>query len=65
MKIGFIGVGKLGRGMALNLVKAKHDVNIYDLNKDVIGELNKRGCIGCSDIISTVKDRDVVIKCSK
>ena len=61
MKIGFIGLGNMGRGMALNLVKAKHDVNIYDLNKDVIGELNKRGCIGCSDIISTVKDRDVVI----
>ena len=35
MKIGFIGLGNRGSGMALNLVKAKHDVHIYDLNKDI------------------------------
>ena len=61
MKIGFIGLGNMGSGMALNLVKAKHDVHIYDLNKDIVDGLTKKGCIGCSDIINTVKDRDVII----
>ena len=36
MKIGFIGLGNMGSGMALNLVKAKHDVHIYDLNKHIV-----------------------------
>ena len=61
MKIGFIGLGNMGSGMALNLVKAKHDVHIYDLNKHIVDGLTKKGCIGCSDIINTVKDRDVII----
>ncbi len=61
MKIGFIGLGNMGSGMALNLVKAKHDVHIYDLNKDIVDGLTKKGCSGCSDIINTVKDRDVII----
>ena len=61
MKIGFIGLGNMGSGMALNLVKANQEVNIYDINKDVIDDLSEKGCIGCSDIISAVKNRDVVI----
>ena len=61
MKIGFIGLGNMGSGMALNLVKDNQEVNIYDINKDVIDDLSEKGCIGCSDIISAVKNRDVVI----
>ena len=61
MKIGFIGLGNMGSGMALNLVQANHEVNIYDINKDVIDDLSSKGCVGCSDIISAVKNRDVVI----
>ena len=38
MKIAFIGLGNMGSGMALNLVQANHEVNIYDINKDVIDD---------------------------
>ena len=61
MKIVFIGLGNMGSGMALNLVKDNQEVNIYDINKDVIDDLSAKGCVGCSDIISAVKNRDVVI----
>ncbi len=30
MKIGFIGLGRMGAGMAANLVKAGHDVTVYN-----------------------------------
>ena len=30
-KIGFIGVGNMGGLMAINLIKAGHDVKIFDL----------------------------------
>lgn len=34
MKIGFIGLGLMGRGMAANLQKAGHDLAVHDLNCD-------------------------------
>jgi len=30
MKIGFIGLGHMGSGMALNLLKAGHDLTVYN-----------------------------------
>lgn len=30
MQIGFIGLGQMGRGMALSLIKAGHDVTVYN-----------------------------------
>ncbi len=34
MKVGFIGLGTMGGPMALNLIKAGHDVTVHDINKD-------------------------------
>lgn len=34
MKIGFIGLGTMGAGMALNLRKAGHDVVVHDMRKE-------------------------------
>lgn len=34
MKIGFIGLGHMGAPMALNLLKAGHDVRAFDLSAD-------------------------------
>ncbi|WDD91706.1 3-hydroxyisobutyrate dehydrogenase [Burkholderia sp. FERM BP-3421] len=36
MKIGFIGLGHMGAPMALNLVKAGHDVHAFDLSEDAL-----------------------------
>ena len=33
MKVGFIGLGIMGKPMAKNLLKAGHDVYVNDLNK--------------------------------
>ena len=43
MKIGFIGLGIMGRPMAKNLVKAGHDLVIYDINPAPMDELAGMG----------------------
>ena len=39
MKIGFIGLGIMGKPMAKNLVKAGHELVVFDLNKEAVAEL--------------------------
>jgi 3-hydroxyisobutyrate dehydrogenase len=43
MKIAFIGLGNMGAPMARNLIKAGHDLNLFDLNQQVLAELAKLG----------------------
>ncbi|MBR0468091.1 MAG: 2-hydroxy-3-oxopropionate reductase [Mogibacterium sp.] len=43
MKVGFIGLGIMGRPMAKHLVKAGHDVMVADLNQDLVNELIEMG----------------------
>ena len=38
MKVGFIGLGIMGKPMAKNLLKAGHDVYVNDLNKDAFSQ---------------------------
>ena len=43
MDIGFIGVGNMGAGMANNILKARHAMTIYDLNRDRAAPLLEQG----------------------
>ena len=40
MKIGFLGLGQMGHGMAANLIKAGHDVTLYNRTRDKAVALN-------------------------
>jgi 3-hydroxyisobutyrate dehydrogenase-like beta-hydroxyacid dehydrogenase len=44
MKIGFIGLGRMGSGMAANLIKTGHDVTVYNRTADKMAALVKQGC---------------------
>lgn len=39
MKIGFIGLGIMGKPMAMNLIKGGHELVVYDINKASIDEI--------------------------
>ncbi|HHT79825.1 MAG TPA: NAD(P)-binding domain-containing protein, partial [Spirochaetales bacterium] len=39
MKIGFIGLGIMGKPMVKNLLKAGHEVVAFDLNKASVDEV--------------------------
>ncbi len=43
MKVGFIGLGKMGQGMAHNLLKSGADLVVYDTNKDAAKTLLEKG----------------------
>jgi 3-hydroxyisobutyrate dehydrogenase len=43
MKIAFIGLGNMGAPMARNLIKAGHDLNLFDLNQQVLADLATLG----------------------
>ena len=39
MNIGFVGVGFMGKHMAINLIKAGHSIKVFDINSRVVDEL--------------------------
>ena len=43
MKVGFIGLGNMGRGMARNLIKAGHIMTVYNRTRSHAEELHKDG----------------------
>ncbi|MHB1799765.1 MAG: NAD(P)-binding domain-containing protein, partial [Vulcanimicrobiaceae bacterium] len=43
MKVGFIGLGQMGRGMASNLVQAGHEVAVYNRTPGKAEDLLARG----------------------
>jgi len=44
-RIGFIGLGNMGGGMAANLAKNGHDVRAFDLSADALAKAKAAGCL--------------------
>ena len=42
-KIGFIGLGIMGKPMARNLIKAGNQLTVYDINEAAVSELVNEG----------------------
>jgi 2-hydroxy-3-oxopropionate reductase len=42
-KIGFIGLGVMGKPMSLNLIKAGYSLMVFDINRDVLNEVVSSG----------------------
>jgi 3-hydroxyisobutyrate dehydrogenase len=61
MKIGFIGVGVMGRSMVRNLVKNGFEVLIYARNKEKVQDLVAEGLVLVTTIKELVQSSDVVI----
>ncbi|MFK3873601.1 3-hydroxyisobutyrate dehydrogenase [Pseudoalteromonas rhizosphaerae] len=61
LSIGFIGLGNMGGPMAANLVKAGHQVKVFDLNRSVVNLLADNGAIAADDAKHCATDVDVLI----
>ena len=61
MKISFIGLGIMGKPMAKNLLKAGHELFVYDRNPQTMEEMKEAGATVCASSRETVRDVDVVI----
>lgn len=60
-KVGFIGLGIMGRPMALNLLKAGIDTTVYDINSKAVEVLVNAGAKAATSPKELAADKDVVI----
>lgn len=61
MKIGFIGLGIMGRPMALNLLKGGHDVRVWARRAESMQPLLNAGAAGAACPADVARDRELVI----
>nr|WP_314458726.1 2-hydroxy-3-oxopropionate reductase [uncultured Clostridium sp.] len=61
MKIGFIGLGIMGRPMAKNLLKAGHQLVVFDFNKEAVADLVSNGAASAETGKDLASQCDVVI----
>lgn len=61
MKVGFIGLGIMGRPMAKNLVKAGYELIVFDFNKEAVEELVSCGATAAADGKTVASQAEVVI----
>ncbi|MCI1931613.1 MAG: NAD(P)-dependent oxidoreductase [Clostridia bacterium] len=60
-KIGFIGVGVMGKPMVKNLMKSGCDVYIYTRTKSKAADIISEGAKWCESVKECAKGRDIVI----
>lgn len=60
-RIGFVGLGHMGLPMAMNLVKAGHQVTGFDLQKEAVSALTNAGGLTASSLVEAAKNQDVII----
>lgn len=59
--VGFVGLGTMGREMALNLLKAGFAVCAYDVRKEAIDDLVAQGATGAQSPADAARDADIII----
>ena len=60
-KIGFIGIGVMGKSMVRNLMKNGYEVSVYNRTKEKAQEVVKEGAVWCDDIKTCAEGKDAVI----
>lgn len=61
MKIGFIGLGIMGKPMAKNLIKAGYSLVVNDINKEAVAELVSAGAAEAASAKEVASQSDVVV----
>ena len=60
-RVGFIGVGIMGKSMVRNLMKAGYEVSIYTRTKSKVEDVIGEGAGWCDSVAECARGRDVVI----
>ncbi|MGM0876639.1 MAG: phosphogluconate dehydrogenase (NAD(+)-dependent, decarboxylating) [Bacillota bacterium] len=58
MKVGLIGLGKMGLNISKNLIDHKHEVMAFDINPSAVDEISKYGSKGTSSLKELVETLD-------
>ena len=60
-RIGFIGLGNMGGGMAANLAKKGHDVRAFDLSADALDKAKAAGCLPMASAAEAADGAEAVV----
>src|SRR5690349_12275551 len=61
MKVGLVGLGAMGGGMAASLRRKGHDVHVFDVRPDAARAFSKEGGTACESPAAVAKACEVVI----
>lgn len=61
MKIGFIGLGIMGKPMSRNLLNAGFDLIVYDIDRAAVEIIEKAGAKGAASSEEVARNADVII----
>jgi 3-hydroxyisobutyrate dehydrogenase-like beta-hydroxyacid dehydrogenase len=61
VKVGFIGLGRMGKGMAHRVMSGGHELAVYDVVAEATKEFGAAGARVASSVADLCKDREVVI----
>jgi len=62
LKVGIVGIGVMGRGMAINFLKNGHQVFIWNRTSSVCDELATQGAITCKNPADVVSKVDIIFE---
>lgn len=60
-KIGFVGLGIMGKPMAKNLLKAGYQLVVFDINQDAVNEVQAHGAESAATAAEVAQKTEVVI----
>lgn len=60
-KVGFIGLGIMGKPMAKNLLKAGYELIVFDVMSDVVNEVAQAGATSAKSIAEVAGAADVIV----
>lgn len=63
MKLGFVGLGKMGRPMTLNLLKAGHEIVVHNRSRGVVDELAGEGAMPAASPREVGEAAEIVMTC--
>ena len=63
MRVGFIGIGNIGKPMAEQVVRAGHELVVHDLNRDAAESLVAEGAVWAESPSEVAAECDVVCTC--
>jgi len=61
MKTGFIGLGEMGKWMAINVAKAGFPLTVYDIRPDPVKELVGQGAVAALDPAEIARKSDCIV----
>jgi len=56
MKLGYIGLGKMGSNMVERLLERRYEVTVFDANKDAVMDISKHGASQASSLKSLISE---------